>query len=505
MSERVDRKTLFVALALVAVALGFTLLVPQADDEGYLTYIGARVLWDAPTAAFFFQKIHPTLSLLYAPVAALGWPAFRVAHVLVAGGAVLLVGDAVDRFGGKGWLASMLMALSPVFIISAASGQSNTDGVFFVAAVLNLHARGPRAALCGAALAGAALWTRYEMVLPLGAVVLWGLREREHRVARLAAAAAFPVLYLTAGALYHGDPLWPAHFPPSVTSPVPGNPVYDFLELDPLSLGRWLWHVTLAVPAWPLLFLVRWRRSSSIARTMLLVFGLQATAMIVLPLLRMFFEGLGPRYMLVLAPEIAVVLALDPRASRSRLGPRLAVGVCALVTLVAAAFPGGGLRRTWAPVPSGLASLASELRAEPGDGTVYTSSQQLAILMRWDGDGPSVRFLPHHDVLYELYVLSDHHNGQYREIMDAMKPHLYGGAVWPCSVGPLSPSDRFVLAGGPREDALFPPTYWERHTTEEKRLRGLVVRRPRPGVEWLPTPDAPEGVPVRVITEACGQ
>lgn len=490
-----------VALVFAVVGVVLVLVTAGADDEGYLAYIGARVIGEAPIAGLFFQKIHPTLSLFYAPVAVLGWTAYRLAHVIVAALGIFFLGDAVERLGGEGKVAAALLALSPAFLLAAIAGQSNTDGVAFFAAVLSLHARGGRAALFGAALAGFALWTRYEMAPMLGAVVLFGLFDPQGRWARLAAAATFPTLYLTAGAVYHGDALWFVHFTPNVTAPVPSNPVYRFLEADLAGVMTWLWHVTLAAPAWPALFLVRWKKLPLAGRTLLVALALQAAAMFVLPLLNMFFEGLGPRYMLVLAPAVAVVLALGPLAV-ARTG-RAVIGLALALTLLSPLASGDVLGRLGV-VSSESAELLREVELlhEPG-GTVYTNDPRLSVLL--SGSGVPARFIPQHDVLFELHHLANHDNGQYERILRALEDHLYGGAAWPCGFRDLDTRDRFVLVHDDRLHVLYPAEYWEPHTELVRDLPHAAVRRPKPAVDRIPPPTPPPGIDAHVIGGPCGQ
>jgi hypothetical protein len=496
-----DRATLIVAATFAAIGAVLVLVLPGADDEGYLAFIGARVMLDDPIAGFFFQKIHPALSAFYAPAAALGWTAYRLAHVLVAASALWLVGDAVDRLGGKGTLAAALVALSPAFLLAAVAGQSNTDGVFFFAAVLNLHTRGGRAALAGAALAGFALWTRYETAPMLAAVVVWGLFEREGRIARALALAAFPLVYVVSGAAYHGDALWLVHFTPNVTAPVPANPVYGWLGLDPESLGTWFWHVTLAAPAWPVLVLVRWKKLPVAGRVLLVALGLQAAAMLVLPLLRMFFEGLGPRYMLVLAPPIAIVLALGPLASKHT--ARFAIAVALVLTMLSPLLGGDVLRRLGVLPPESAELLAEVEELRDPEGVVYTNDRRLSILLH--ESGARVRFVPHHDVLFELHRLANHDNGQYERIIDALDSELYGGAAWPCDLGGLDPRDRFVLADDDRLRVLYPSGYWNEYTDVVHELRTAIVRRPKQGVSRMLPPAPPPNVPSEAIWGPCGE
>lgn len=508
------RSSLIVAATFAAIGVVLVLAMPGADDEGYLAFIGARVIAADPIAGFFFQKIHPALSALYALPAALGWTAYRIAHVLVAAGGLWLIGDAVERLllngsrveagrpplaSNKGALAAALVALSPAFLLAAVAGQSNTDGIAFFAAVLNLHARGGRAAIAGAALAGFALWTRYETAPMLAAVVVWGLFEPRGRLARALAVSAFPLFYVVAGAVYHGDALWLVHFTPNVTAPVPANPVYGWLGLDAESIGTWFWHVTLAAPAWPVLVLVRWKKLPSAGRVLLVALALQAAAMFVLPLLRMFFEGLGPRYMLVLSPAVAIVLALGPLSSKHT--ARFALAVALVLTMLSPLLGGDVLRRLGVLPPESAALYAEVEALRDPEGVVYTNDRRLAILLHTSGG--RARFLPHHDVLFELYHLANHENGQYERIIAALDRELYGGAAWPCGLSGLDARDRFVIEDDDRLRVLYPSGYWNEYTEVVRELERATVRRPKPGVDRMLPPAPPPSVPAETIWGPC--
>ncbi len=64
--------------AVAAAAAGLSGALP--DDEGQLTYLGAVIVVRAPLAGLFFQKIHPSISAISAPFAAMGFRAFLLGH-----------------------------------------------------------------------------------------------------------------------------------------------------------------------------------------------------------------------------------------------------------------------------------------------------------------------------------------------------------------------------------------------------------------------------------------
>src|SRR5262245_5081236 len=98
----------------LVVAVGFALVGVVAifsgrfiDDEGYLTWISARLLDDSFLATLFFLKFHPTLVVLYGLPALLGFRGFLVCHVLFAASGVYLTGRLARRFGAHATVASL--------------------------------------------------------------------------------------------------------------------------------------------------------------------------------------------------------------------------------------------------------------------------------------------------------------------------------------------------------------------------------------------------------------
>lgn len=504
-AEDADRAHGRVAFAFAAVAVVISFVLPGADDEGYLTFIGASAMSRSPLACIFFQKFHPALSALYVFPALLGWQGFRAIHALVAAGGVFFVGDATERLGGTGWVAALMLALSPAYVLAAASGQSNTDGVTLFALVLALAARGGPSVLAACAVAGVAPWARYEFSVPLAVLVLAlvfapGLDRRE-RARRLFAASAPPLAYLGGGALYHHDPLWFLHFAPSITAPIAGNPNYGFLEANLASFATLLAQITLATVGWPFLFFVRPRNLPHLGRALLVALAAVAVLLIALPLFHMFFEGLGIRYMLAYAPLVAPIVALSlPSAP-----PWRRRAVLAVLALPLAALPfvsTSVLARLGARTRAFITPVASLLDHREGLGTVYTDSKELVLLLRRAGH-VRTRFIPSHDILTELSLLADHENGQYDAIMSALDADLYGDVAWPCALGPFEPDDVFVLTSDRRFAALFPPAYWERYTEVVETHDQVTFRRPRDPSARMPTPTPAPDVDIEPVLRAC--
>lgn len=492
------------ALAFAVAAAVALVSLPGLDDEGYLTFIGAKTLDVAPLATLFFQKFHPLLSVVYAPVALLGWWPFLVAHAAVAACGVYFVGAAVQNLGGRGWLASALVATSPIFLMAAVSGQSDTDGVVALALVLYLHARGGRAASAAAVVAGACLWTRYEFSIPLAFIVLDGAIHggRWVGVRRAALALVFPVLYGLAGAVYHHDVWWLLQYPPNLTRPVVESAAYHFLSFNWRTVAEWWLGLTLAVPCWPGVMAVRYRRLPQTGRMLGISAAVLVVPLVVLPLFHMVFEGLGPRYMLVFLPIVAACISLDPGVRIRRTGSVVAVtGAVAWITLPA--LPRRVRALLGAAAAPSLYATVDHLERESHHGVVYTNDRQLAVLLRWSH--PEIRgvLLPQHDVLIEVYLLANHSNGQYSSLIKALGSTLYGGAMWPCAMGVVGDNDRFVLDRDVRLHVLYPETYWDAYTQLELRVGDFSIRRPRANVTRMPPPPRPSGVPVAPLVAPC--
>ena len=193
------------------------------DDEGMLTHLfGAWARADAvPT--LFFQKSHPVLAALYALPSLGGVRATLAAHVLVAAAAIPLLAGVARALGHRAPnLPALILALSPIYLVGAPAGISNVDGVAGGVLFLHLYARAKRPFAAGILL-GALVWVRFELAVLVVVFVLYDLFF-ERRVALLAGAAVFPIVYAIAGALYHRDAIWFVHFPPSLPGGVPGNP-----------------------------------------------------------------------------------------------------------------------------------------------------------------------------------------------------------------------------------------------------------------------------------------
>ena len=207
--------------AALVLYLPFTWQYTFLHDEGIFTYDMTRLLWQQPVAAFFLLKVKPVLALLYLPTARLGFKAFLVVHAGLAATTVLLVCLTARDLGTRipaaaGW---MLM-LSGGFFVAAVSGFANLEGAFFLALFLWLYFSGRRKS--GALVLGLLPFVRHELAVVWLFFLGWDLwRRRRQGISFVLLAAAFPSLYIVLGAWYHGDLLWLIHnFPSSSDIPV---------------------------------------------------------------------------------------------------------------------------------------------------------------------------------------------------------------------------------------------------------------------------------------------
>jgi hypothetical protein len=209
-----ERRAGAVALSALffAVSAVLALKLRYLHDEGLFTFDNARALLREPAALAFFVKAKPALMLLYLAPAALGLPAFLVAHALVGAGAVFLTSEAARRLDlPSPNAAGLLLATSLSFTIAASNGYPNSDGAFFLALFLYFYFAERR--LPAALVLGALPFARSELAAVTVIFLAWDLWVK--RDARFALGAlAFGAVYALAGALYHQNPAWLySHFP----------------------------------------------------------------------------------------------------------------------------------------------------------------------------------------------------------------------------------------------------------------------------------------------------
>ncbi len=536
----------WVALAFVAVGVTLVSTLRFVDDEGMLTMAAATAALDQPLDVLLAQKFRPVGTLLNLPVAALGWQAFLVWHVLLAGLAVLLLGRVAARLGGSGPVAALVLATSPSFVTAALTGQSNTDGLFTLSLSLWLLVVHQRRYAAGLVL-GATPWVRYEL-LPFALVMTaYGLLRRGDR--RLFwGLATFPAAFLLAGAAFHGDPLWWLHHPPTLTTPTPGGRFFDHVRPDPGYLAELPVMLLQVTPAWLVPLLVRWRPLGPLERTFLATLALSFTAMVVIPFFAVLNFEHNPRYAMAFLPFVALAaarVAADPPTRRvwplilallaaaalvaalaDSLEPRLAAltlllpAAVALVARRAPArapwalsataalglavlFAGPAMNRLRHALPSpGLPHLARWLAEDPraqAASVIYTNDMRLTESLRPDHPdlAARVRLLFQFDVLHELNALLDPDNGQRDRVIAALRRTVYGHAVWPCELVAVTSFEGavFVLRDDYRFEQLYAPEYLAAIADEAARdgqVRLMTGRAAGPGgYASVPTLDAP--------------
>jgi hypothetical protein len=186
------------------------------DDEALLAWLGVKSFLNDPIAMIFFQKFHPSNQLLLAVPTLIGWRAYLMAHTTMAGLTIFFLGQSSNLLGGNGSITALVLALSPPFIVSAVTGQSNTSAMFLFALALWLALKDHRARVLAGLILGFALWTRYEFAfLFAGLAFFIAFVQRDLKAALF--TLIWPALYLSAGAAWHKDLLWFLHFPPSCT------------------------------------------------------------------------------------------------------------------------------------------------------------------------------------------------------------------------------------------------------------------------------------------------
>ncbi|MEZ4391092.1 MAG: hypothetical protein R3A48_08355 [Polyangiales bacterium] len=528
------RPEALLALAFFAVTALVGLSGRLADDEGYLTFIGASVVAREPLAGLFFQKIHPSTSALFAPFAAVGWRVFLTAHAAAAALAVYFLGGVARRLGrGPAWLPPLLLACSPLYLLSAATGQSNSTAVLFFVGALALLDGSPRARVVAGALAAAGLWSRYEQAPYLLALVLFDVVHRR-RAQALAGFAAAAGVYVVAGALYHGSALWLVTRPPVLlqeTAPT----TMSSLALDGPGVASLLSGFFLLTPLALAPLLLRPSTMHVALRWLAVTLALALSAQLALPQLgRLFNYDYTARYFLCHLPVIALLVGeavADERPAARRaialgvvgvalaftlprgpygaagaalfaapwltlLLPRRAVAAaaCALAGVLAA--PSLSRRHTSARPIAGLSAAVDALERAPRDAAVYTNLHQLQAALDARGSARRVRFLVGYDMLFELgEELGGRHSAQSAAVFRALRPVLYGDALWPCEFPHRPPVGSYlVLARSERASEVYSLRPWilasERVTVASPvqvwrvRREVTVPRRPLPG--WMP-------------------
>ncbi|MEZ4390562.1 MAG: hypothetical protein R3A48_05655 [Polyangiales bacterium] len=516
------------AFALVAALVGRTGRLP--DDEGYLTFIGASITAKEPLAGLFFQKVHPAISALYAPAARLGWGAFLLAHAATGGLGLYLLGRVARRVSsGPAWLPPLIVATSPLYFLSAATGQSNSAALLFLAGAIALSLRGPDAQLAAGVVTAAGLWTRYEFApyfFALVAVDVLHLRR-----ARLAAGFSLAALaYILAGACYHRDPRWIFTHPPVLLHGL-AAPSTLRLAHGREGMASLLSGLFLVSPVALLPLAIETRRMPPLGRRAAQLLAALLVLQLSLPQLGLLFNfDYNPRYFLchlpliaLLASEFTAHAAPDWRraaalaAAGAAITPLLPPGFRALTagllfvlplltlfwlarasstagaallgTLLAPLTLGGSVSSL--PLP-GLSRAVSFVSATPADVPVYTNVHQLQSLLDARRDGRRVRYLAGVDMIHELAgVLGERPNRQSDAVFRALTPMFYGRALWPCELPHRAPAGSLLVLGlRDRAARVYDLRAWTRASTLVLSSELVTVwRAPRPvDVPGLPPP-----------------
>jgi hypothetical protein len=455
----------FIVVGAVLVATDYTI-----NDEGMLTHYWASWLRRDFVPMFFFQKTHPVLCALYAPVSAWGPRVTLTAHVIVAATAIPMLAAIARALEFRlPNLPSLIVALSPLFFLGAAAGLSNVDGV--VGVVLTLYllcAR--RQPLAAGLVLGMLPWVRFELTVFCGVMAVYALATREAR-SMLVTMVLFPLVYVATGAVYHEDLLWVLHFPPAAPFD-PENPLY----VTPTQLlgFRYLLEPAAALtPVAGLAAMLSLGRLRRVEYAVLVYAVLVVLAMNILPVLHLGNFGTSPRYMLHLLPALALLLGrvLEPLWEQKQ--PRLALlvvgalgalwvatrqqnaaaaniliagyatvlgawwlrastfAVAVVVALIAAAplMP----LRTDVGRPSYLGPMLAWLQAHPehrGD-RIYTNAQLLAPYLESRVPGIDVHYMLGNEMTYETKFLINVENGQLDRIGKLSATEFYGKHVLP--------------------------------------------------------------------------
>ncbi|RJO69513.1 MAG: hypothetical protein C4523_06195 [Myxococcales bacterium] len=499
------------------------------DDEGMLAYQFAQVLFKEPLAAWFFQKLRPIGSLLMAPWAMTGFTVFLIGQKIWAGLGIYFLGLAVDRLGGKGWLASLIVASSPMYVVSSMAGHANIQGVAIAALAMALLAY--RKFPWGAGLlVGLLPWVRYEYVFFSAVLAGYALFEWR-RPGFFIACAAFPLFYLLTGMMYHEDFFWMAHYPPSLITPEPDSEAFVNISWSFNIFEDNIFRLSFLCPFWPLLAIRPLRGHGLLGKSMWLLLASCLAILIFFPLFKIFKFDYSLRYwllilipcafllaapskharplpwlgafllaasgaivgamsgasdhfaftLLIVSAPLAYLLIVNFAAQRKRilraalLGLLVVAGLCSNLEVLA------NIRKT-TPADSDHKSALAWLEEKSGnDGLrdIYTNSHMLQALLD-DADSPlapHVKYLAQYDVHYELYHLLNKANGQYKTFLGAFAPILNGHAVWACRLANYKSfaNDVFIIFDDNRFNRIYPPAFIKQIADPVKRTGSYQI------------------------------
>ena len=509
---------IYAVMGIVFVRTGYVL-----HDEGLLTHYWASWARQDFVPVFFVQKVKPVLAALYIPFSTWGVDATMYAHVAVSSLAIPMTGM-IARSLGHQWpnLAPIVVAFSPIFFYGGATGISNVDGATGVTAVLYLLAV-TKTPLIAGLLAGTLPWVRFELAVFCLCAAIYAAPTQVNR-RFLIGLVVFPILYVSAGALYHRDPLWIIHFPPSA----PFDPTSPIYRHQLIGL-RWFFEPMLAVaPTAALLGCIRWSELKNFERFLLGYLILAVSAVHVLPLLHFGNFGASPRYSIHVLPALAIIVGRIvvrlsdgeklPTSSmaltavialwlitrqvnntvvvpflvaygiilftaRTNPGPRVVAAVLAL-TLTGPLIPVRA-ETTRARMAPYLAPIVSWLDRNPefSNRTIYTNSQLLAPFLESRGRPPgTVYYLPGRDMMREQQ-LTNPNNGQRARLQRFAREDLYGKLI----IRPVHPTELpegtiVAMRKDIRIEQVFPEPVWQPHLkvlddSDQHRI-AVVIRKP---------------------------
>jgi hypothetical protein len=294
-------------------------------DEGLLTWLFASYMSRDPVATLFFLKAKPALAALNLPGAAFGLSGFYIGHVVIGCSGVVAMAAAARAARVREWgIAALLVACSPMYMLGTAAGFSNVDAAALTAVAMWLVFRRPRPGFGTALVISLLPWIRYEaLVLAVLAGLAVLVRDRNPRF--LVGLVALPVVYLSAGAVWHHDLLWFWHFPASFAQ-LAQTGVFGGAEEEVrrTSIADLVFAVTTMTPAVGLALVPgrgapRWVSVGQVCTVLFII------AIAVLPRFGVAM-GYSQRYFLQILPVAALLAAYR----LERAGPLMVAGVAAI-------------------------------------------------------------------------------------------------------------------------------------------------------------------------------
>ena len=546
-----QKRDLWPAIIAILFSVAATMLALSGllmDDEALLAWLGVKSFLNDPIAMVFFQKFHPSSALLLALPTLISWHAYLMANTVMAGLTIFFLGKSSNLLGANGIITALVLALSPPFIVSAITGQSNTSAMFLFALALWLALKGHRARILAGLLLGFALWTRYEFAfLFTGLAFFIAFAQRDLKAALF--TLVWPALYLSAGAAWHKDLLWFLHFPPAVPDLIPGT--LDFsvekMGFDTKTAYSFFAAMAMVTPAWLLGLIGFFKCGDKQIACLGLGQLLTLLAMVVLPLSGHLFNfEFSDRYLMVLLPGIALGASLIGARSSKYLAPFLIVagvmlgialrqhhpswlllalpfGLASVVPLIPVAkirttviliviLVGSGLLLTDQSsfkLPSlnvKRMELANKVVAHQKPGAaIYTNAYLLAYTLASPNAPSQVNFLAGYDMIYEPFVLTNHVNNQNKRWVNAVENNFYGNILWPCLAGkrPLNAGDLLVLSNDKRAEVIYPIEIWKQDSEMIERVGGFEIWEVKQDIQASVMPELPPWLPPAVVSTMC--